>query len=275
MGNRDEFDEEGFIDSLLTRRGKALTSFPKARLLAALSAAVLVAVLILIISVVSSGGDKRDEAEVPVIRAEGGDYKVAPEDRGGMAVPNKDSTVFENLKGSQGGEGGQVENILEDPEQPVKKEEVFTEKPAPVASPDAETKSDIIPAPDAKAEKAPPAEEQQQQADQKPEPAPEEKTPTKPAVAAVKPVVKKEAAGAGSTYLQLGAVKTEVDAKAQWPKLQKLHPSLAGLSLRIQKADTPKGVFYRIQAGPLAESSAREVCAALNAKKAGGCLVKR
>ncbi len=264
MSNRDEFDEEGFIDNLLNRKGKNAKPLPKARLLAAVCAAVVVLVLVIVVSIVWSGDSKIDEAEVPVILAEGGTYKVEPEDRGGMDVPNKDSTVFENLKGTEGDSARQVENILEDAEQPVKKGEVFVQgNPSVTSVPE----SDIIPAPEAKGEKAPVVEDM---TDKKPEPVKaEEGTP--------KPEVKAEVKGgeSGSSYVQLGAVKTEADAKAQWPKLQKLHPSLASLSLRIQKADTPKGVFYRIQAGPLATSAAREACAEINAKKSGGCLVAK
>jgi cell division septation protein DedD len=263
MSNRDEFDEEGFIDNLLNRQGKNVKAIPKARLLAAVCAAVVVLVLVIIVSVVWSGDSKVDEAEVPVILAEGGAYKVEPEDRGGMDVPNKDSTVFENLKGTEGDSARQVENILEDAEQPVKKGEVFVEGETPVTS-TADSESEIIPAPEAKGENAPVVEEM---TDKKAEPVKSE--PVKKATAKPTPLAK------GDAYVQLGAVKTEADAKAQWPKLQKLYPSLAALSLRIQKAETPKGVFYRIQAGPLGASAAREACAAINAKKSGGCLVAK
>jgi hypothetical protein len=266
MSNRDEFDEEGFIDNLLNRQGKNAKTLPKARLLAAVCAAVVVLILVIIVSIVWSGDSKVDEAEVPVILAEEGAYKVEPEDRGGMDVPNKDSTVFENLKGTEGDSARQVENILEDAEQPVKKGEVFVEGEAPVTS---EPESEIIPAPEAKGENAPAVEDM---ADKKPEPVKVKEATAKPTTLA-----KPEAKGgeSGPSYVQLGAVKTEADAKAQWPKLQKLHPSLATLPLRIQKADTPKGVFYRIQAGPLEASAAREACAAINAKKSGGCLVAK
>lgn len=268
MSNRDEFDEEGFIDNLLNRQGKNAKPLPKARLLAAVCAAVVVLVLVIIVSIVWSGDSKVDEAEVPVILAEGGAYKVEPEDRGGMDVPNKGSTVFENLKGTEGDSARQVENILEDAEQPVKKGEVFVEREAPVVS-ESESESEIIPAPEAKGENAPAVEDM---TGKKPEPVEAKEATAKPTILA-----KPEAKGgeSGASYIQLGAVKTEADAKAQWPKLQKLHPSLATLPLRIQKADTPKGVFYRIQAGPLATSAAREACAAINAKKSGGCLVAK
>lgn len=264
MSNRDEFDEEGFIDNLLNRQGKNMKVFPKARLLAAVCAAAVVLVLVIIVSVVWSGDAKVDEAEVPVILAEGGDYKVEPEKRGGMDVPNKDSTVFENLKGEESESARQVENILEDTEQPVKKGEMFTEEVAPVTQ-NVESESEVIPAPEAKGENAPAVEDM---TDKKPEPVKKEE-------ATAKPTSLSKGKENGPAYVQLGAVKTEADAKAQWPKLQKLHPSLAALSLRIQKADTPKGVFYRIQAGPLGASAAREACTAINAKKSGGCLVAK
>ncbi len=52
-----------------------------------------------------------DEAAVPVITAEAGDYKVKPRESGGMDVPFADSTVFDSMQTAQAGEGG-VENLL-------------------------------------------------------------------------------------------------------------------------------------------------------------------
>ncbi len=51
---------------------------------------------------------------------------------------------------------------------------------------------------------------------------------------------------------------------------------LGGLTLTVERADLgEKGVFYRVQAGPVAdEAAARKLCAALGERKQA-CLVVR
>jgi hypothetical protein len=78
----------------------------------------------------------------------------------------------------------------------------------------------------------------------------------------------------GSTYIQLASIGSESAAPKEWAKLQKAHSSLAGLEYRVQRADLgAKGVFYRIQAGPMSKDSAKGVCASIKASKPGGCII--
>lgn len=96
---------------------------------------------------------------------------------------------------------------------------------------------------------------------------------TEPAAGAAAPAVK--AVQDGTHFVQMASVKDEAAARAEWKKMQAAFPSqLGGVELRVQKADLgAKGVFYRIQGGPLKQDQAKSICAAITAKRPGGCIV--
>jgi hypothetical protein len=61
----------------------------------------------------------------------------------------------------------------------------------------------------------------------------------------------------------------------EWVALQKAHPDLLGsLSLTIERVDKgASGIFYRLQAGPLADkAAAKQLCTSLK-HKGQDCLV--
>jgi hypothetical protein len=99
-----------------------------------------------------------------------------------------------------------------------------------------------------------------------PAPAPEpvqaaQPEPTTTQEAAVTPV-----APTGNTKVQLAAGKSEASVQKEWAAMQKAHPALLGsLSLTIQRVDKgAAGIFYRLQAGPLADKrAAQQLCASL------------
>ena len=75
--------------------------------------------------------------------------------------------------------------------------------------------------------------------------------------------------------MQLAAGKTEASVQKEWAALQKAHPYLLGpLSLTIERVDKGSaGIFYRLQAGPLADkTAAKQLCASLK-QKGQDCLV--
>jgi SPOR domain len=111
-------------------------------------------------------------------------------------------------------------------------------------------------------------------------------TPSAPAAAAPKdaPVVVTAAkipnaaaklADAGSYRIQIGASRDEAQARAEGDKLQKAHPDLLGqLTPIVVKADLgDKGIYYRVQAGPVADhDKAEKLCQALK-QFAIACLI--
>ena len=79
----------------------------------------------------------------------------------------------------------------------------------------------------------------------------------------------------GNARIQIAAVKSEVAAKTQWSKLQKTYPDLLGaLILNVQKVTVNGGNFYRIQAGPLSKTQAKDLCTKLKAQKQD-CIVAK
>ncbi len=78
----------------------------------------------------------------------------------------------------------------------------------------------------------------------------------------------KAAAVTGAKKLiQLGALKTEADAQAEWKRLVARNGNLlAGLSPSVQKADLgAKGIFYRLRGGPVSAEQGAALCVKLKA----------
>lgn len=345
MPRRDDFDdEESLLQKLLRRDGMSPMPQSMARTLMIMAAVGIMAVVVIIGWATWPGENGRvDEASLPVMRADETAYKVKPDEPGGVAIPNKDSTIFNALNttpttGPTTDEGGKtIENLLDETEQPVKKDEVLAagessppdhevekiEPSANAAPPSSTGLSDpnsdpnggneavdqeaaAASAPSApkdqkpkniieelKAESASPPpqklesqklESQKQEsqktvtqkAAQKPSQQPSQQASTQLAMNKAAPSVKAApSASPGASYVQFAAVKSDSDARANWAKLQEKYPALKSLTLRVQKIDLgAKGVFYRVQGGPVAASSAQSICGQV--KQGGGqCIVIR
>ena len=78
----------------------------------------------------------------------------------------------------------------------------------------------------------------------------------------------------GGWRIQIASVKTEDIAKSTWARLQAAHGDvLANLRMQPMRVDLgDKGVWYRVQAGPLDEKQAHHVCGALRSRRAD-CVV--
>lgn len=97
----------------------------------------------------------------------------------------------------------------------------------------------------------------------------------KPAEAS-KTTTQPTATAGGKVKIQLAAVKSEAAAKSEWAKLQKAHPGQLGkLNLIVQKFSKDGTVYYRVQAGPLADrTAAKSICGEL-AKQKQACIIAR
>jgi cell division septation protein DedD len=199
-------------------------------------------------------------AAVPVIHSDAAPVKEAPQDRGGMVVPDQDSMLLNH----DGKNDPRVEQLLPAAE-PVLPRPAAPENPVPPQM--------VAPAP-------PP-----QVAAPTPPVAPQVTAPSTPAQpAAPSPPVATPAANpspqvaAGGGYrLQLGALRTEDAAQQEWQRLQRAQPDLLGkLTLTTARVDLgDKGIFYRIQAGPIADPvEAAQSCTALKSRNVGCILVK-
>jgi cell division septation protein DedD len=194
---------------------------------------------------------------LPEIHADAGPVKEAPADPGGMVVPDQDSALLNHDARAK------PEELLPPPE---------AVKPRPVAAAPLPTAATAPPV----AATAPPQPAPLQQAvpaQVAVAPAPAPAAPIGGPVPKVAPLT----AIVGGYRLQLGALKGEDAAKAEWQNLQKQQADVLGkLSLTVSRVDLgAKGVYYRIQAGPIADAGqAAQDCAALKSRNVSCILVK-
>jgi hypothetical protein len=295
MTRRDEFDDDDtFLDAILRQKGRTGHPGSLRRVLAVTAGLAVLGVLGAVLWSTVSDDPAVSNQAVPIIRADANPYKVVPDEPGGMAVPNKDSTIFETLKGQQQkSDQARLENLFEDAEKPVRKDEVFAASEAvtpaepppaakevvskmpkmPTVTYESAEASDATPPvnlrPPQPTDVAPVAAAPAPATKPKEEPA-EEIAAAAPKAAAIQP------AAGGNFYVQMAAVKSESDARKQWPAYQAKYNQLSDLQLRVQQADLgAKGIYYRIQGGPLTEADARKVCSSINAQKSGSCVVAK
>lgn len=239
---------------------------------------------------------QREVMNAPIVRADASDYRTAPSEPGGMAIPYRESTVFNTLRSSEGEQAAKVENLLPQPEQPVSRDELFAGLKVDEAAPAPVTTPDVAPGvtqdqPATTTETAPTAVASVPTETTLPKPEPVV-APTAPQAVASEDAVKanstEPAAGVqriddkpakaseGGFYVQLGSVRAREGADGEWKKLQKSFSGLSSLNLRVQEADLgAKGKFFRIQGGPVSEAQAKSICDGIKAQKPGGCLVVR
>jgi hypothetical protein len=83
--------------------------------------------------------------------------------------------------------------------------------------------------------------------------------------------------GGGSFRLQIASVKSEDAARAEFQRLQKRYPeALGGLGVAYVRVDLgDKGIYYRVQAGPVDEARATSICSTLKSQSVGCILVRQ
>ena len=112
----------------------------------------------------------------------------------------------------------------------------------------------------------------------KPAAAPSPKVASKAPIPAPKtPVAAPKPDPSKGYRIQIGSLRSAAAAKTAWEKWVKQHGAiLGGFSLLVKRVELDKkGVYYRVQAGPLKDkAAAKRVCDALKQKKVG-CFVVR
>jgi hypothetical protein len=345
MTKRDEFDDpEGFFDRLITIKdpGRASIFENKSLVFSGVVFVIVVALSGVIWASYPSQNPLTADGTVPVIRADTTPYKVEPDDRGGMSIAHKDSTVFDAIRQNDQTER-RVENLLEDQtETPIDRTQLFaglkTERTMVDAAPEPETSGKptqlaqasrlgdyaqdrplteterreraakqnqerlnqpAIPLPgdDAKqaakpdggrddllkpsevkpAQTAKPSKGFQEPPQTAVTDAPASKPKDDPKGGA-KPIVSATAikTGVGNAFVQVASVPSEGLVKSEWASVSGKLSMLKGLPYRVQRADLgAKGVFHRLQVGPMSSEDAASLCAQIKAQKPGGCLVVR
>ena len=87
------------------------------------------------------------------------------------------------------------------------------------------------------------------------------------------PAPKTAPPGAGAVHIQLSAVRSADAVAGEWARLKHRFPELAPLKSSSSKVDVPgKGIFYRVEAGPLDPAAAKSTCTRLRGQGLG-CIV--
>ncbi len=208
------------------------------------------------------GADKTAEAPAPA---------AAPKPDAGTTT----SYVNDSLKGDTAPVDPVDAQSMKQPAPPVAPE--AKEVPKPAAAVPAASVAPVAAAPAPKPTPAPatkpapaanpsPAVSAPKMVNIKPANAPAEKPKTAAAKPATKPAAKPTAAATGSYQVQLGAFKSEAEAKEQWSKISARHGDVLKGSPIIVKADLPNGTFYRLRASGFSSSdAAKAACAKLSA----------
>lgn len=228
----------------------------------------------------------------PLIRADQTPTKVAPENPGGMQVPNQDKQIYERLPGNTAqAPAGQTERLLPPPERPSAaptQPNVATSPSVNVPNRSAQTVPNQTPAAPVSgvpnrtdapsAAPATPAGPGQPQSVTPPRtaaaptPAPSQSQSAAPAARTV------TATPGGNAKIQLASLKDQAAATSTWNQLQKKFPDiLGGLQPSYERVEIAnKGTFIRLQAGPLKDrGDAQAACSALAAKNQGCIVVGR
>lgn len=205
-----------------------------------------------------------DSGAIPLIRADAQPIKVKPAEPGGMHVPDRNMLIYGDGQGRP-----EVEHLLPPPEQPMALP--VAPPPGPPATPAPQTAAaPPLPVPAAEpatstgASPATPRPVQSQVLQARPQPA--QPRPARP-----------ESEPAGGLRLQLGAVRSAGMARAEWDRLKRTNPDLLGhLTAVAVRADVgDRGVYYRIQTGPIANSAVAErLCGELRQRHLG-CMIVR
>ena len=203
-----------------------------------------------------------------VVQAPATPSRMKPENAGGLVPPNQDKEVFNRI--APGAVPSQPEKLLPTAETPKL-------PPAGLPAPAAPKQPEVIAA-------KTPTPMQPTGPGAGPMPAPAAgATPTtaaQPAVAttpapteagpSIASLIENMSGPTGGWRVQIAAVKSEDVAKSTWARLQSAHGDvLANLRMQAVRVDLgDKGVWYRVQAGPLDEKQAQSVCGTLKGRRA-------
>ncbi len=185
------------------------------------------------------------DADLPVVAAPKGDYKVAPKDPGGLDVDHQDVRIYDALV--RGRPGAVPETIGPLPEAP----RPVVPPPSPAPGP-AETGRNAAPMP---------------------VPAPRDGGATAAAPPAPRPQAPRPAPEAASeVFVQLGAFGTDAAAREAWADLKKRNGDLLG---RMEAEFVAGSDVVRVRAGPVSTPTlAQIVCEQLKARNVD-CFIVR
>ena len=200
-------------------------------------------------------GGTADSGDIPLIHADTRPIKVKPDEPGGMHIPDRNMLIYGQARPA-------VEHLLPPPEQPMA---LPAAPPPPSPTAAAPAAAPVTPPPSAAVTAAQPGQ-------------PAAQPPASPGPAPSKAADMRSQSGkAGGLKLQLGAVRSEGVAREEWARIKRTNADLLGhLTAVAVRADLgDKGVYYRIQAGPVGDpATAERLCGALKQRHLG-CIIVR
>jgi cell division septation protein DedD len=198
-----------------------------------------------------------------VVQAPTTPTRVKPENPGGLVPPDQDKEVYNLI--APGAVPTQPEKLLPGPTTPRlpaggmptpsgPKEPEIAKTPTPVQAAASTPAPAATPTP-------PPNPPTVTQAPSS--------TPVSESSPSIASLIEGMSGATGGWRIQIASVKSEDIAKSTWARLQAAHGDVLA-SLRMQPARVDlgdKGVWYRVQAGPLDEKQAHNVCSTLKTRK--------
>ncbi len=194
-----------------------------------------------------------------VVQAPTTPSRMKPENAGGLVPPNQDKEVYNRI--APGAVPIQPEKLLPAPAAPKPPEAEASKTPTPLqpAAPAAPAGSGPTPPPPGAT--TPATASTPATTDVKPG-----TTETGPSIASL---IDNISGPTGGWRVQVASVKNEDVAKSTWARLQSAHGDvMANLRMQAVRVDLgDKGVWYRVQGGPLDEKQAHSVCSTLKGRK--------
>ncbi|KZC97941.1 MULTISPECIES: SPOR domain-containing protein [unclassified Thalassospira] len=240
----------------------------------------------------NQGQPIQDDGNLPILLPDPSPIKIRPEDPGGMEVPHRETTVYDQLSDVDPDANVVLQELPDMPRAP----EVSATPKATQPNPTAEAPADAGATETADARQNAESDGNAEPAVKAPEIAAPELTDAEKAVAAAEnrtaeapakeqaaaepapaPQTTTAPAASGAFRVQLASVREESGAAAEWKRLSSKNKDLLGnLEMFVQRIEIEgKGVFYRLQAGPLGDAGAAEkLCADLKERNVG-CLIVR
>lgn len=192
-----------------------------------------------------------------VVQAPPTPTRVKPENAGGLVPPDQDKEVYNRI--APGAVATQPEKLLPGSTTPRLPAGGM---PTPSAPKDAEAARTPTPIQTVATTPTPPANAPTVTQAPTSKPANE----SGPSIASL---IEGMSGSTGGWRIQIASVKSEDIAKSTWARLQAAHGDvLANLRMQPARVDLgDKGVWYRVQAGPLDEKQAQGVCGTLKSRK--------
>ena len=201
-----------------------------------------------------------------VVQASPSPTRIKPENAGGLVPPNQDKEVYNRIQPNT--VPVQPEKLLPGPETPklppggilptpaAPKEAEAAKTPTPMQTASASAPAATTPAPTLAAPPASP---------------PVADKPATPQAAgpSIASLIDNMSGPVGGWRIQIASVKSEDIAKSTWARVSTANGDvLANLKMQPIRVDLgEKGVWYRVQAGPLDEKQAQSVCGTLRTRK--------